>query len=437
MISQFFILSDRGDRLILKDFRFDTPITSCEKFLRVVRSWPKGDCPPVFVSGAITYIFEKKNGLYFVINTKMNMSPALGVEILNRILKIIKDYCGMLTEEAVRKNFALIYELLDEAIDFGYPQDTSSEVLANYVHNKPVVVADPKKGVIGDVNKSVIADRDKKKKVNELYVDVFERLNCMMNLHGEVISQSIDGSISMRSYLSGCPPVRMLLAENTVIGKDSPLPDVKDTTGRPLTAEDFIVLDDINFNGCMKLDKFDAQRLLCFNPPEGEFTAVNYRITTSFKPPFTLRPMVEEKSETKIELILQVRAEFEPDVEANNVFISMHAPHDTTTCTVTLAPDVQGQVKEYREKERRVLWMISKVTGQKEYYLKVVFNLEKPANQFITKEISPVALNFEIPNYQVSGLRIRGLAVDVEDKNYNAHRYIRYITQSNSYCCRL
>ena len=245
--------------------------------------------------------------------------------------------------------------------------------------------------MIGDVNKSVIADRDKKKKVNELYVDVFERLNCMMNLHGEVISQSIDGSISMRSYLIGCPPVRMLLAENTVIGKDSPLPDVKDTTGRTLTAEDFIVLDDINFNGCMKLDKFDAQRLLCFNPPEGEFTAVNYRITTSFKPPFTLRPMVEEKSETKIELILQVRAEFEPDVEANNVFISMHAPHDTTTCTVTLAPDVQGQVKEYREKERRVLWMISKVTGQKEYYLKVVFNLEKPANQFITKEISPVA----------------------------------------------
>lgn len=46
----------------------------------------------------------------------MNMSPALGIEILSRLLKIIKDYCGMLTEEAVRKNFSLIYELLDEAI---------------------------------------------------------------------------------------------------------------------------------------------------------------------------------------------------------------------------------------------------------------------------------------------------------------------------------
>ena len=81
----------------------------------------------------------------------MNMSPALGIEILSRLLKIIKDYCGMLTEEAVRKNFSLIYELLDEAIvllphpqDFGYPQDTSSEALVQFVHNKPVVVSDPK-----------------------------------------------------------------------------------------------------------------------------------------------------------------------------------------------------------------------------------------------------------------------------------------------------
>lgn len=78
-------------------------------------------------------------------------------------------------------------------------------------------------------------------------------------------------------------------------------------------------------------------------------------------------------------------------MDANNVFISMHAPHDTTTCSVTLAPDAQGQMKEYREKERRVLWMINKASGQKEYYLKVIFNLEKPANQFITKEIGPIA----------------------------------------------
>jgi len=30
--------------------------------------------------------------------------------------RLFKDYCGLLTEEALRKNFVLIYELLDEAL---------------------------------------------------------------------------------------------------------------------------------------------------------------------------------------------------------------------------------------------------------------------------------------------------------------------------------
>ena len=37
--------------------------------------------------------------------------------------------------------------------------------------------------------------------------------------------------------------------------------------------------------------------------------------------------------------------------------------------------------------------------------------------------ISLNSINFEIPNYQVSGLRVKGLAVDVADKNYNAYEF--------------
>lgn len=270
----------------------------------------------------------------------------------------------------------------------------------NFVHNKPIVVADPKvvamlrvdlqKNLIGDVNKSIIADKDSKRKLNELYVDIFERLNVTLSVEGSVLSQSIDGSLTMRSYLNGCPPVRMLLSQNLLVGKDTPIPVMQDETGRTLGVDDFIIVDDMNFHQCMNLERFESDRLLSFNPPEGEFTGINYRITTPFKIPFTIRPMVEEKSETKIELILQIRADFEPDVSATNVFVAMHTPHDTTTCSVTLAPDAQGQVKEYREKDHRVLWMISKVSGQKEYYLKVIFNLEKPATQFVLKEIGPI-----------------------------------------------
>lgn len=34
--------------------------------------------------------------------------------------------------------------------------------------------------------------------------------------------------------------------------------------------------------------------------------------------------------------------------------------------------------------------MLKKVQGSQEYYLQIIYNLDKPANQFITKEIGPI-----------------------------------------------
>lgn len=47
---------------------------------------------------------------------QFNVSPSFSLELLDRLAKVFKDYCGVLTEEAIRKNFILIYELLDEMI---------------------------------------------------------------------------------------------------------------------------------------------------------------------------------------------------------------------------------------------------------------------------------------------------------------------------------
>ncbi len=40
----------------------------------------------------------------------------------------------------MRKNFVLLYELLDEVIDYGYPQNSSSEALKEFVLNEPTVL---------------------------------------------------------------------------------------------------------------------------------------------------------------------------------------------------------------------------------------------------------------------------------------------------------
>ena len=51
----------------------------------------------------------------------------LGFKGLTRILP------QELEEESIRDNFVIVYELLDELLDFGYPQTTDSKILQELV----------------------------------------------------------------------------------------------------------------------------------------------------------------------------------------------------------------------------------------------------------------------------------------------------------------
>jgi len=62
-----------------------------------------------------------------VATTKHNVSPSEIFDVLYRMMKVFRDYCGVLNEETIRKNFVLIYEIIDEVIDFGHPQLVTTE----------------------------------------------------------------------------------------------------------------------------------------------------------------------------------------------------------------------------------------------------------------------------------------------------------------------
>ena len=115
---------------------------------------------------------------------------------------------------------------------------------------------------------------------NEIYVDIVERLTVLFSNKGFVVNSSIDGSILMKSFLSGNPELRLALNEDLVIGKGS------GTYGS-------VILDDCNFHECVHLDEFDSSRTLHFLPPDGEFSVLNYRITADFRPPFKIYPTLE------------------------------------------------------------------------------------------------------------------------------------------------
>ena len=48
--------------------------------------------------------------------SKYNVPPSFVLELITTCSKVFKDYCGVMNEESIRKNFVLLYELLDEMI---------------------------------------------------------------------------------------------------------------------------------------------------------------------------------------------------------------------------------------------------------------------------------------------------------------------------------
>ena len=69
---------------------------------------------------------------------------------------------------------------------------------------------------------------------NEIFIDIYEKINILFNSSGYVINSSIDGCIQMKSYLLGNPALKLLLSDDITMAESN-------TTGS-------IVLDDCNFH---------------------------------------------------------------------------------------------------------------------------------------------------------------------------------------------
>ena len=370
--------------------------------------------------------------------------PPFSSQLLSTIAKVFKDYCGTLSEEAIRKNFILLYELLDEMIDYGYPQVTQTENLKAFIYNEPIVVepvvntssmVNPKTASANAVHKPVISSvtesgrkTSKTNEKNEIFVDILERLNILFSNNGYILNSTIDGCIQMKSYLAGNPELRLALNENLVVGKKN-----SETYGS-------VVVDDINFNNFVNLSEFDSARVLSFIPPDGEFIVLNYRMTGEFQNPFRIFPSIEEVESNKLEISVLIRAEMPQNHFGSNVSVEMPLPRCTAaaTCNVIVASASAGPSNaEFVRKDGKIVWNIRKFPGGTEQTMRAKVTLNHSCTTQIRREIGPINMNFEIPMYNVSNLQVRYLRIAEAMPGYTPYRWVRYVTQSSSYVCRV
>lgn len=84
---------------------------------------------PCFTHQGINYLHIRHSNLYLLALSKGNSNAAEIILFLQRLCSVLIEYFKELEEESIRDNFVIIYELLDEVMDFGYPQTTESKIL--------------------------------------------------------------------------------------------------------------------------------------------------------------------------------------------------------------------------------------------------------------------------------------------------------------------
>lgn len=87
---------------------------------------------------SLQYLYIRHNNLYLLALTKRNTNAAEILLFLHKIVEVFTEYFKELEEESIRDNFVVIYELLDEMMDFGHPQTTESKILQECVTRRPI-----------------------------------------------------------------------------------------------------------------------------------------------------------------------------------------------------------------------------------------------------------------------------------------------------------
>ena len=418
-MSAVFILDLKGKSLISRNYRGDIDMAVIDKFLSIVlEQEEESNTSPIIVWGDVTFVYIKYNNLYIVATTKINANATLVFSFLHKLVQVFKEYFKELEEESIRDNFVLIYELLDELMDFGYPQTTETKILQEFITQQSHKLESAVRPPPAVTNAVSWRKENLKYRKNEVFLDVIESVDLLVNQNGNVLRSEIIGSVKMKVYLTGMPELRLGLNDKILF----------ENTGRSKSKA--VELEDVKFHQCVRLSRFENDRTISFIPPDGEFELMSYRLNTHVKPLIWIESVIERHDHSRVEYMIKAKSQFKKRSTANNVEIIIPVPEDA--CSPKFKTTI-GTVK-YAPEKSAVIWNIKSFQGGKEFLMRAHFGLPSVQAEE-TEGRPPISVKFEIPYFTVSGIQVRYLKI-IEKSGYQALPWVRYITQNGDYCLR-
>ena len=431
-ISALYILDNKGRVLISRSYRSNISSSVIDTYnSKLIEFTDENAYRPMFIDNeGISYFHMGVNNLILLIVATENVNTTLIFAFLYKMVEVLTEYFKEVEEESIRDNFVVIYELLDEMMDNGYPQTTEFKILKEFIKTESHELAydfswKKKKNTEIDIPNAisnVVSWRPEglKYKKNEIFLDVIEKVNMIVSRNGNVVKSEVHGTLLAKSYLGGMPECKLGLNEKAFMEIDSK------NGGKG-------ELSDVKFHQCVRLNSFEKEKIISFIPPDGEFELISYRLDMTFKPLFMVDVVVELRSFTKIDFHVKSSSFFKTKCIATDVQIFIPVPCDAQNPVFQIAV---GSVKYFPEKDA-MIWTIPEFPGQNTMVMSASFNLptiKSPERDNFLKV--PIKIEFEIPYYTVSGLQVRYLKIS-DKSGYQGYPWVRYITKHGDYQIRM
>jgi len=432
MASSIVFINVKGEVLIYRCYKYDVSRQETMEFCRKIIATKEAKEKPIIYMNGVSYIHTTDGELTLLATTKSNTNVAMIFNFLYSLIRLCKSYFGEFSEQQVKNNFVLIYELIDEVLDYGFLQVTEPDILKKFItqggfkndfeSNQKLQVA------LTQITGSVSwRPQDVYHESNEVYIDVIEDVNLLISKSGEIIKSEVMGKVEVKSQLSGWPECKFGMNDKLQISQSQSTTQYKG-----------ISIEDIRFHQCVRLSDFNKDRTITFIPPDGLFNLMTFRVTENVIIPFKIYANIIETPDSDnpaipkhIDLDLNVKALFDRLLFAQDVIIKIPIPRNATNVKTHAN---LGKAKHETDKSA-IVWRIKKIFGDKECKLKCEIPMI-PIKNPVPWNRAPVSMEFQIPMFTSSGLRVRFLKI-VDKSGYKPIKWIRYITKAGDFQFRI
>ncbi|WVR05293.1 hypothetical protein IAU60_002306 [Kwoniella sp. DSM 27419] len=368
-----------------------------------------------------------REGLCFLVPVGQEVNPLFAFSFLDSFLDTLKEYLGDITETTLKDNFDIIYMLIEEMLDEGHPMTMETNMLKEIVLPptlmRKLLNAAGVSGLQAPTTAPFTAPIPWRRpgvrhSSNEIYFDIEESLDAIVDRRGNVLSSSIWGRIDCNSRLSGNPDLLLSLANPAA-------------------------MDNCAFHPCIRYGKWEKSKVLSFIPPDGRFRLLEYQASAGCSKnqlPVSLKAnLVVQPNGGKLSLTLTPRLSHRP---LEDVTISIFLGKGASTVSATANGDrrplgtrieegvadghVGGGNWEFDPHTQILTWTLSSLVSTE--------RAPTLTGSFTSTETQPVpspafTLSFNIQHHTFSNLRVDQLKV-LGDVMYKPFKGVRQMARS-------